>query len=333
MPATGGIKFFEKSKFLYSGGATAFSMSGSDSQFILNHNRKNQWTSVRSDDTKTETIAINLGARYDIDTLILNGHNFKDVTIYLISESQLFKEDGFSLLQESGFNLSISNVEFAKSSWSRYITNEASLELALDRITYEQGGHMLSENFSDFAAVKASTIVQRILTGSNLASTTTLFEFDETGVSDLLVEVTTTQTVDAQKFLKSLIGTTAIGTLTGYPAVQVNFDRSIKVYEALSGKKIIQKGFEAANISLGFNNYPGQADATIIEALQDSDEDFIIWLCGGLEGTDYFKYETRGFDIDDLYLGNLTGALPYQYTNSIYVNPYNTALNFSEVTG
>jgi hypothetical protein len=333
MTVTGGIKFFEKNKFLFSNGSTAYSMSGTNAQHILNHNRNNQWESLGSNDTIKETLVISLDQEYDIDRLILNGHNFKDVTIYILTGSRLLQENGDDILLESGDNLFIEDNLFSGDTWYRYIVQESATTTSQDILELEQGGFIKDERFTDFSYIPTDPGLQRTLTGSNLDSSTTYFSFDSTRVKNILIEVTTTQIANQEKFLQVLLGTNEIGTLEGFPTVNNVLDRNIIRFRALSGKSIIQKNFEAVNIQIQFSNYPGQADMTIIETLQDSDEDFIIWLCGGREGTDYFQYLLKGWKIDDLYLGNLTNPLPLSYVRNIYINPYNTILSFSEVTG
>lgn len=331
--SNGGIKFFEKNKFLYSLGARAFSMSGSNAQYILNHNRNNQWISEGSNDSIKEQIIVRLDQEYDINRLILNGHNFKDVNIYLLSESKILLESGDVLLKEDGFRLQAEFTAFAADDWYRFIALEKDTILDPSFIGLEQGGRLRDERFTDFSFVPTDPGLNRALKARDISTSTTYFEFDTTRVMNILIEVTEAQTVNAQKYLKCLIGTNEIGTFEGYPIVRTAFDRNIRTYRALSGKAIIQKGFEAANISLNFATYPGQADADLIADLQDSDDDFLIWLCGGYEGTDNFLYEVKGWDIDDLYLVNLTDPLPFEYTDNIYLNSYNTSLAFTEVTG
>lgn len=331
MSITGGIKILEKSKFLFTLGSQAFSLSGENTQPILNHNRKSQWASVGSDDTIKQSLVVELDQEYSLDRLVLNGHNFKDVTIYMMGTSRLLLESGDNLLLESGDNLQIDSPAFGVG--FRFIVQESASATSQDILDLEQGGHIRDERFQDFSFVPTDLGLQRTLTGAVLASSTKYFEFDTTRVSGLLIEATTTQVANAEKFLKVLLGSVEIGTFEGFPAVSSNFNRNIRTFQALAGKAIIQKGFEAANIVLAFQDYPGQADATLIELLQDSDEDFIIWLCGGREGSDFFRFNTRGWGIDDLYLGNLTSPLPYQYSSNVYIGPYNTNLDFSEVTG
>jgi hypothetical protein len=333
MTITGGIKFFEKSKFLFVNGATAYSMTGTNAQHVLNHNRNNKWETAGSNDTIKETLVVSLDQEYEIDRLILNGHNFKDVTIYMLTGSRLLLEDGNIILLEDGNNIILEDDLFSAGQWYRYIVQETATTTSQDLIELEQGGYLKHEKFTDFSFIPTDPGLQRTLTGSNLSSSTTYFAFDSTRVKNLIIETTTTQIANQEKFLKVLLGTNEIGTLDLYPAVAPVFNRNIRRYTALSGKSIIQKNFESINIQMDFAGYPGQADMTIIEALQDSDEDFVIWLCGGREGTDYFRYLLKGWKIDDLYLGNIINSLPLSYTNNIYINPYNTRLTFAEVTG
>jgi hypothetical protein len=333
MTISGGIKFFEKNKFLFTNGSTAYSMTGTNAQYILNNNRNNKWESAGSDDSTKETLVIILDQEYTIDRLILNGHNFKDVTIYMLTSSFLLLENGDNLLLESGDRLVLEDNLFTEDTWYRFLALESATTTSPDLLVLDQGGYLKLERFTDFSWVPTDPSLQRILTGSNLNSSTTYFSFDSTRVRNILIETTTTQIANSDKFLKVLIGTNEIGTFVGYPKSSITLNRDVRRFKALSGKAIIQKGFEAVDIDLIFSDYPGQNDINVLLSLQDSDDAFFVWLCGGREGSDYFTYEVRGWDIDDIYFVNLASPLPLSFSNGIYLNPYNTTIVLTEVTG
>ena len=57
MTVTGGIKFFQKSKFLFSEGSVAYASSGNNAQHILNMNRNNKWETTVSEKTTGSILA------------------------------------------------------------------------------------------------------------------------------------------------------------------------------------------------------------------------------------------------------------------------------------
>ena len=328
MTVTGGVKFFEPSQNLFKKGTTSIDSRGENSNSILNHSRKNGWVSVGSNDSIKEQVLIELPSPDTINRIILNEHNFKDVTVYIVGPNRILKEDGDFLLLESGDFLLEESAETLVN--NRFVAKES-----LDLILLEQNpaDKIKLEQFTEFSGIASDPNLQRTLTATNITTSTTYFEFDPTSVSKILYEVTETQIVNQQKSLKSFISTTEIGTLEGFPQILKNHDRRNRNFRAISGKSIIQKGSETVSCKLSFAGFIGQTDAALIEALFDRDSDFIVWLSGGREGSEFFTTTIRGFTIDDLYLMQLSEGVTFDYINSVFVNPYRTPLPLSQVVG
>lgn len=358
MSVTGGIKILEKSKLLYRDGARSFDMRGAASNNILNHSRENQWESkTPSNDLTTEQIIIEGQEIVDVDRLILNDHNFKDVTIYLLAPSNIVSEDGTLLLnedgsgileeadtflsetlttalltelgdtlvQEDGFKLLDESESFT--SFSRFMTTEND-----DFIVFEQDPRdkFKLENFSTFSGVPSANFLQRTLTATNITDSTTYFSFPSTRVQDVLIEVTETQTVDGRKRLSSLIVTSEVGTFEGFPQIKKNHNRNTKKFTALSGRAIIRSGRKNLNVSLSFKAFSSISDIGLVETIFDYEDSFLIWLCGGVSGSPNFSITLDAYGIDDIYLVKSSLPLKTTYLNSVTTNPVVASLSLIE---
>jgi len=115
---------------------------------------------------------------------------------------------------------------------------------------------------------------------------TAYYEFDSVSVDSITIEITTTQTVDAEKFMTQFIATSEL---------------------------------------------PVQADINLAESLHEREESFLVWLCGGRSGTDFFTIEQRGWRLRDVYNMQLSRPLSANYEKGIYQNGVNTSLPLIEV--
>ena len=161
---------------------------------------------------------------------------------------------------------------------------------------------------------------------------TAYYEFDSVDVETITIEIETTQTVDADKYMTQFIATAELGTLAGFPRIQnVRHNRNLKGSKALSGRNVIQKGHETTSFRLNFKTYPVQADIDLAETLHEREESFLVWLCGGRYGSDYFTIEQRGWRLEDVYNMQLSRPLNANYERGIYQNGVNTSLPLVEV--
>lgn len=161
---------------------------------------------------------------------------------------------------------------------------------------------------------------------------TAYYKFDSVVVSSIVISIDTTQVVDAEKFLNQFIATVELGTFAGFPRVQnVQHNRNIKGSKALSGKNVIQKGYETTTFRLNFKSYPVQADIDILEGVHERENSFLVWLCGGRYGLEHFTIEQRGWRLRDLYNMQISRPLNANYEKSIYQNGANTSMALVEV--
>lgn len=164
------------------------------------------------------------------------------------------------------------------------------------------------------------------------ANNTSYYKFDSVSVNSITITVNTTQLADDEKYLMQFIATVELGTLAGFPRIQnVEHDRNIVGSQVLSGKNIIQKGYETTSLKIVFKTYPVQADITLMDDLHEREDSFLVWLCGGRYGLEYFTVEQRGWRLQDIYNMQVNRALSSDYEKGIYQNGVNKTLNFVEV--
>lgn len=165
---------------------------------------------------------------------------------------------------------------------------------------------------------------------TNFTRNTAYFEFDAVTTDTIILTVDTTQTADAEKYLGQFIVTNELGTFEGYPKLNgVSIDRNIRREEATSGRFQIQKGYEVAGFDLSLSTYPKQNDITLLESLHDRENEFLVWLCGGLP--DQFRIKQRGFRVNDLYQMQIDKALRNAYDKNVYLMGVNQTYSFVEV--
>ena len=158
------------------------------------------------------------------------------------------------------------------------------------------------------------------------------YEFDSVSTTKLKITMLKTQVADQEKEITAFLATEEIGTFEGFPRVsKIKHDRNIRATRALSGKRVIQKSYEVTSFKIKFKTYPLQDDIDIVNDLHEREDSFLVWLCGGRVGTQYFKYENRGYRLEDLYHMQVDRPLTTDYAKGIYVNGVDTDISFIEV--
>lgn len=146
----------------------------------------------------------------------------------------------------------------------------------------------------------------------------------------LKIQLIKTQTPNEEKYVNQVIATSELSTLVGYPEVKaITANRNLRTRKTISGRFSIQKSLETFAINLAFKDYPSSSvynvDIDAVLELHDSEEPFLVWLCGGSYGDVKFHYTLRGFRLKDIFQMQISKALKLSYTNNIYVNPVNVA--------
>lgn len=173
------------------------------------------------------------------------------------------------------------------------------------------------------------------ITETAFADTTAYYEFASVTTQSIRIEILKTQVANDQKYCSQVIATTEIGTFVGFPEVrEVSSDRNARISQTSSGRYIVQKSTETFGTSINFKSYPRSStysvDIDLVMTLQDREEPFLVWLCGGRRGSTYFGYTLRGFRLEDCLLMQITKELKLSYTGGVYVNGLNTSLVLEE---
>jgi len=170
---------------------------------------------------------------------------------------------------------------------------------------------------------------------ANIAETiydkdTAYYEFDSVTTGSIEITCLKTQVVDAQKFLTNFFATVELGTFTGFPRVQPTSTRNETKTKALSRRFVIQKTYETRAIKINFKTHPFQNDLDIAEALFDREEPFLVWPCGGREGTDFFRIEQDVWRLNDVLNMQILGKNKNDYEKGVYVLGFNKSLSMEE---
>ncbi len=162
------------------------------------------------------------------------------------------------------------------------------------------------------------------------------YEFTPVTTTSIRIRALKTQTANLEKYISQIIVTREIGTLLGFPMVRsVELNRNSRVKKTLSGFFSVQKSIEVPTFDMDFRNYPARStyspDFDLIMTLQDLEDPFLVWLCGGKRGTAFFKYTLRGYRLQDMYQMAVSKPLKLNYTDNIYSNTLNAKVEFDSV--
>lgn len=189
-------------------------------------------------------------------------------------------------------------------------------------------------DFTNAVGIDGATVLGKIAE-SSFADNSSYYEFDSVSTTSIQISVTTTQVVNAEKFLNAAIATDEIGTLAGFPVIQyVKVDRNSKISQTLTGRFSIQKADETTSFTLSFKTYPSaivyNVDIDLMMTLHDMDIPFLVWLCGGRRGANYFNYTLRGWRLKDIFQMQIDKAYNLSYTSSITKNSLNAEVSLQE---
>lgn len=160
---------------------------------------------------------------------------------------------------------------------------------------------------------------------------TAYYEFDPVLIDTITIEINTTQSTDAEKYLTSFIVTNEIGTFRGFPDTKdLDLDRNESEQKGVGGALRILKSREMAKLKLKLSYYPLQEDIDLISVLQERDDPFFVWPNGGRPNQ--FRLVQRGWRLSDLYLMQVSGPLQVGYARNIYVLGVDQSLTLKEVT-
>lgn len=225
-------------------------------------------------------------------------------------------------------------------------TTAETLEITLDAAETFSRLFLIRHNFKQFTAqywdsgwadfsniIGVNGATSSVISETVYAANSAYYEFDEVTTDRILITATKTQIADEEKFLNSFVASTELGTLAGFPTVRdATKDRKSRKSTLLNGRTFITKSIEVFRASIDFKNYPPglDADLDLLLNLFDRDANFFVWLCGGRNGEPYFKYQLRGFGLEDLILVQIVNSFKDKYTKNIYTSMVNMKLKLEE---
>lgn len=171
---------------------------------------------------------------------------------------------------------------------------------------------------------------------SGITIPTSYYEFDPVTDSEIRLQLRTTQIPNQEKYLNSFVIGNELGTLQGYPIVRdATKDKKLRKSILLNGRSFVTKSLEVFRTLLDFKNYPPglDADLDLTYSLFDRDNPFYVWLCGGRTGDPYFKYQLRGFRLEDLHLVQTVNIFKDKYRKNIYSSMVDLKLQLEESAG
>lgn len=196
-------------------------------------------------------------------------------------------------------------------------------------VQYFSGG--VYNHFASVVGVNGTSMGN--VTETVYARDTSYYEFTQVTATKIRIQVTTTQVVDAQKYLNQVIVSQELGTLQGYPQIKgTELSRNLRSEKMLSGRMLTFKSDDFFKVQLDFKNYPASLsnDIDLIFSLHDYETTFLIWICGGRIGTPYFKKQMRGYRLRDVVPVQLIASLKPVYSDNVYNNTVNFSAQFQE---
>lgn len=187
--------------------------------------------------------------------------------------------------------------------------------------------------WTDFASVVGLSGSQSNIAETSFADDTAYYQFTPVTTTKIQILVTKTQVVDAQKYINQIIVTEELGTLVGFPKIKGTvIDRNLRKDEMLSGKILVQKSEKSFKATLDFDDYPAtlSADVDLIFLLQEYEDNFMIWLCGGRRGSQYFRKQMEGYRLRDVYTVQLVAPLDPIYGKNQFHGTVNFTAKFEE---
>lgn len=168
---------------------------------------------------------------------------------------------------------------------------------------------------------------------TNYALDASYYEFAPVTTNEIIVECDETQIANQEKKLSTFVATEELFTLDGYPIVNnLTASRNQQTRRTLSGRTYVANSFQTFSFTLELKDYPGSypEDFTNLVSLYDREESFNVYLCGGREGSTFFRTPIQGFRAKDLFEMRVVGDAPNTYSANVYTGQTNLNLRFEE---
>lgn len=189
--------------------------------------------------------------------------------------------------------------------------------------------------WTDFTSVRNLSSALTGISETVLALSSSYYEFAAVTTGAIRIQVLKTQTANQEKYIAQVVATHEIGTFQGFPVIKgVQLERNMRILKTSSGRYSIQKSDETVAVSMDFKRYPASStynvDMDLLMQLHDRETPFLVWLCGGRQGTPYFRYTLRGYRLQDLNLMQISQAYNLSYSESITINGLNAQVTMQE---
>lgn len=146
---------------------------------------------------------------------------------------------------------------------------------------------------------------------------TTHHKFTEVITSKVKLIITGTMTANQDKVLRQFIATKQIGQLDAWPVIDnPTISRNRQKTTMLSGKQSIRENVGLFTCKLKIAYLKSDADCLIVESLFESNEGFLVWLCGGVETQ--FATVRKGYRLEDIYLMKCSNEYMPEWYQGVY---------------
>jgi hypothetical protein len=193
--------------------------------------------------------------------------------------------------------------------------------------------YYLGATYVHFASVVGLDGTLSNITETAFSKDTAYYEFTEVTTTKVRIRINKSQVANDEKYGNQIIITSELGTLLGHPVIKsLSLDRQNRNEKMLSGRVLTMKSDEIFQTTLDFKDYPASLsdDIDIMFSLQDIETNFLIWLCGGKYGSNYFKKQMRGYRLRDVIAVQMTEALKPIYSKNVFQNTVNFSAVFWE---
>lgn len=165
---------------------------------------------------------------------------------------------------------------------------------------------------------------------TNNSATTNRYSITQVAVNAIRITITGTQTANADKYLYQFIATNLIGKLKGWPVISnPTHSRNRKTTQMLSGKLSVIENVGGFTCELKVAEWRDASDLSVVEALYNSNEGFLVWLSGGDEAQ--FLSARQGYRLEDIYLMKPINEYQPEFVKGTYRRGMDISIKLAEV--
>lgn len=193
---------------------------------------------------------------------------------------------------------------------------------------------LAKQNFKNYTVQywngSAYTDFSTAINVTNSTADTKYHEFTLVTTTKIKLIVTGTQTANADKYLYQFIASEKIGRLEGWPVIKKpTLSRDRIKNKMISGKLAVKEQIGNFSTDLEVKILSDDTDLTVVEDLYDSNDGFLLWLCGGSETQ--FSSVRKGYRLEDIYLMKCVDEWQPEFYKGFYKSGIVTKISMSEV--